>query len=115
MKMSTKAALLSTFVFPGTGHVLLKMYLRGFALAGVSFALIYYVASKTLEYALQIVEKMQSGDIQPDMTTITAMATNQLTGTDARLLNIATLAFITCWLIGIIDAYRAGRLRDRTG
>jgi len=115
MKMSTKAVLLSTFVFPGAGHLLLKKYVTGLSLAGIAFAGIYYATSKTLESAMQIVEQIQSGDIQPDVTTITQLAADQSTGADAWLLNMATLAFVICWLIGIIDSYRVGRVRDRNG
>ena len=113
MNKSTKAALLSAFVFPGVGHVFLKKYISGIVLVGASFAAIYYLISKTVEMALQITEKIQSGDVQLDVTAITELLSKQSIGTEAHLVNIATAAFIILWLIGIIDSYIVGTLQDK--
>lgn len=113
MKKSTKAALLSAFVLPGMGHIFLKKYICGIVLSGVSLAGIYYLVSKTVERALQILEKVQTGDTPLDIATITALASQQPTGPEADLLNVATVAFIICWLIGIVDAYRIGRAHEQ--
>ena len=110
MKKSTKAALLSAFVFPGIGHLYLKRYVAGVLLASASFASIYYLIAKAIERAFEISAKIQNGDVQLDVEAITALVSQQSSGADARLLNIATTAFIICWLIGIVDSYRAGRL-----
>jgi hypothetical protein len=112
MKRSTKAALLSAFVFPGAGHVFLKKYIAGIVLAVTSFSAIYYIFNNALERALQISEKIQSGDIQLDVAAITELVSKQPAGAEAQLLNIATVAVTLCWLIGIVDAYRIGRLSD---
>jgi hypothetical protein len=113
MKKSTKAALLSAFVFPGVGHLYLKKYMSGVLLAGASFAAIYYLIAKSVERAFEISEKIQSGDVPLDVQAITALVTQQTSGTDVILLNIATTALFVCWLIGIIDSYRVGRVRDK--
>lgn len=114
MKKATAAALLSALVFPGAGHLFLKKYIPGVALTGTSLTGVYYLISETLKRALQIVEKIQAGDIQPDVTAITELVTKQSTGTDATLLNIATVVLVICWLVGIIDSFRLGRVRDRS-
>lgn len=108
-----KAALLSAFVFPGVGHIYLKRYIPGVALVGVSLAGIYYSISKTVERSLQIVEKIQSGDVPLDVMAITELVSKQPTGTEAQLLDIATTVILICWLIGIIDSYRVGRGQDK--
>ena len=113
MKKSTKAVLLSAFVFPGAGHLYLKKYLLGGILACISLTGIYYVVTKTVERAWQIAEKIQTGEVQLDATTITELVSQQSAGTDSQLLNIATLAIIICWVVGIIDSYRVGRARDK--
>ena len=113
MKKSTKAVLLSALVFPGAGHILLKKYMTGVALVGVSFAAVWYLVSTTVEKSLQIVEQIQSGYVQPDVASIMELASKQETGTEADLLDIATYVLIICWLIGIIDSYRVGRVRDK--
>ena len=81
-------------------------------MAGTSFAAIYYLISNALERAFEISEKIQSGDVQLDINEITELVSQQSAGTDVQLLNIATAALIICWLIGIIDSYRAGCVRD---
>ena len=113
MRKSTKAALLSAFVFPGLGHFFLKKYVAGVVLVGVSFAGIYYVITKTVERALQITEKIQRGEIQPDIAAITELVSKQSTGSEVQLINIATIAFVSCWIVGIIDSYRVGCVQDR--
>lgn len=69
--------------------------------------------SKTVERSLQIVEKIQSGDVQLDVTAITESESRQPTGTEAQLLNITTAVIIICWIIGIIDSYRVGCVQDK--
>lgn len=113
MKKSTKAALLSAFVFPGVGHIFLKKTIPGIFLVGASLVATYYLISKTIENALQIFEKIQSGDVQLDVIAITELASKQLSGAESQLLDVATVAIIICWLIGIIDSYRVGRVRDK--
>jgi uncharacterized membrane protein len=113
MKRSTKAVLLSAFIFPGAGHVFLKKYIPGLILICASLASTYYIVSKTVEESMQIVEQIQSGYVQPDVASIEELVSNQSAGADAYLLDIATYIFIICWLIGIIDSYRVGRARDK--
>ena len=77
MKKSTKAVLLSTLVFPGVGHIFLKKYITGSALASATFAGSYYLISQAVERALQITAKIQSGDAQLDIAAITDLVTKQ--------------------------------------
>ena len=109
MSKTIKAALLSAFVFPGTGHFFLKKHLIGTLLAGAAFGSLYFVLSRMVEKALQINEKIQSGEVQLDIAVITELISKQPTGTDARLLNVAWTVLIIFWLIGVIDSYRVGR------
>ena len=113
MKKSTKAVLLSAFVLPGAGHLYLKKYVPGSILASVSLVGIYYLVTTTVERAWEIAEKIQSGAVQLDATTVTELVSQQSAGTDSQIVNIATLAIIICWVLGIIDSYRAGRVRDK--
>jgi hypothetical protein len=109
MNKSTKAALLSAFVFPGAGHLYLKKYIPAAVLAGSTLVGVYYLVAKSVEIAAKIAEKIQSGEAQLDATTITELVSKQTTGTESLLINIATIAILVCWVIGIIDSYRVGR------
>jgi len=107
-----KSALLSAFIFPGVGHIYLKRYIAGALLAGTAFIALYFVITAAVERALQIVDKIQSGEIQPDVEVITELVAKQPIGTEAQLTTIAMAVLIIAWLIGIVDSYRIGRLQD---
>ena len=113
MSKSIKAALLSAFVFPGVGHMFLKKYIAGTVLAGAAFAALYFLITKAVAWALKIAEKIETGEIQPDIAAITELVSNKVMGTDAQSLNIATTVLIVSWLISIVDSYRVGRGQDK--
>jgi hypothetical protein len=109
MTRSTKAALLSAFVFPGLGHIYLKQRLRGLLLAGVALVALVLVISNAVDTALQLSDAILSGELQPDSTSIAAALAAQPPDADALLVNGAYAALIIAWLFGIIDAWRTGR------
>lgn len=105
--------MLSALLFPGLGHIYLKKYIQGTVLASISLAGMYYVISKTVEQALQITEKIQSGEVQVDIAAITDLVAKQSSGAEAHFIDIATAVVTICWLIGIFDSYRVGKLLDK--
>ncbi len=109
MTKSTKAALLSALVFPGAGHLFLKKYVSAVVLASTAFIGVYYLTMTMVERALQITQKIQTGEIPLDVIGITELVSKQSSGDETQLINIATTAFVIVWLIGIIDSYRIGR------
>lgn len=115
VKKSITAALLSALVFPGVGHIYLKNYRPGIALAGVAFVATAYSFSIAAERALHISEAIQSGALPLDIEAVTRMASEQAGDANVHWLNVAIAAFCICWLIGVVDAYRLGRRRDRAG
>lgn len=113
MKKPMKAALLSAFIFPGLGHLHLKKYIPAVVLAGTAFAGLYFLIAKSVEAALQITEKIQSGEIQFDAATISELVSGQTAGAESQLLDIALAVLLVSWLIGIADSYRVGRAQDK--
>ena len=113
MNRSTKAVLLSALVFPGAGHLLLKKFILGFVLAGAAFVGLYFLIAGALANAWQIAEKIQSGEVPPDVGIIMELASQQATGAAAQPLNIALAVLCVSWLIGIADSYRVGRAQDQ--
>ena len=112
MKKSVKAALLSALVFPGAGHIFLKKYIPGVLLMGASICGIYYITSKVVEQAMQITGKILSDGTQMDALAIAELVSRQPIAAEAYLLNIASALIFICWVIGIVDAYRVGRVQD---
>jgi TM2 domain-containing membrane protein YozV len=112
MKTSTKAALLSGLVFPGAGHFYLKRYLPGVLLTLAASIAVYLIASYAVQTALDIVQQIESGSVQPDIATITTLVTEKMHQTEEAT-NHLTIAFVALWLIGIFDSYRVGRILER--
>lgn len=113
MKKTTKAVLLSALIFPGAGHIFLKRYTSASLLAAVSFGALYVIVSNAVDRALDIVDKIQRAELQPDITAITTVLSKQPLGADAQTINMATLVLIVVWLVAVADSYRAGRLQLR--
>lgn len=111
MKHATKAALWSGLVFPGLGHLYLKRYTRAALLFGGTAWTLYFIVARTVETALAVTEKLRSGDVPPDLETITRLVSQQSAGSE-QAMNIATLVLVALWLVGIVDAYRQGRAHD---
>lgn len=101
MKKSTKAALLSALVFPGTGHLYLKKYLPGLILAGISLVALYLLMADTLDQAYRIANQIAQGN-NVDLLTVEADSSAGLAG----------WVLLICWVLGIIDAHRLGRRAD---
>ncbi len=113
MSTSIKALLLSALVFPGAGHIFLKKYLIAAALAGSALIALYSIVSKAVEMANEIFLKIQGGEVSPDVAAISELVTQQTMSVDGQSMNIAATVLIVAWLIGIVDAYRLGRIQDR--
>jgi len=107
MKKSTKAVLLSVFVFPGTGHLLLKRYITGAVIVGTALLAYYILISNVFNKALGIAEKIQSGEIQPDIQVITELVLARTA--DTPQMNMAVVILFICWLVSVVDSYRLGR------
>lgn len=113
MRLSLKAALFSAFVFPGCGHFLLKRPFPGAVLVAVSVMSLWALISTALEKAEEISLGIQSGEIPLDISRITAEVSKQVSGSNTQLADIATWLLLVCWLVGIVDAYRVGRVQDK--
>lgn len=113
MSKSMKAALLSALVVPGAGHIYLKKYIAGVVLLGAAIIPIYYLVTTAITRALEITDKIQSGEVPLDVAAITELVAKQATGSEAQMQTIATTVFIISWLIGIIHSYRVGRVLDK--
>ncbi len=113
MSQALKAAMFSAFVFPGSGHFLLKKSVQGSLLAGVSILCIWALLSTALEKAQEISLKIESGEIPLDITRITDEVSKQVASGGTQLTDIATYLLLICWLVGIVDSYRVGWLQDK--
>jgi hypothetical protein len=112
MNNALKGALLSGLVFPGLGQIMLKHYKRGIALMlGVSVSLLVMIV-KVTQLALAILEKVASEGMAVDVGAISKSAIQAFTTSDSLIYNLVLLWMILCWIIGVVDAYRIGRMKD---
>ena len=113
MKKSLKAGLFSAFVFPGGGHLYLKKYIQAALLILVSVACVGVLLSVAMAKAQQISDKILAGEIPLDLARITAEISSQVGAGGTQNADIATYVLLICWLAGIIDSYRLGRIQDK--
>jgi hypothetical protein len=114
LRNSLKAALLSAFIFPGSGHILLKKYLQAALLATVATVCLYFLISNSFDMAQAISDKILNGEIQIDEASISSAISEQLANRDTQLINISTYIFVTSWLIGIIHSYMIGKAEHKS-
>ena len=113
MKRSSKAALLSAFVFPGAGHLYLKRYLSGAFLSAGAASALYILVSDVVRRAYEIVTKIQTGEAPPDLEAIIGLVSEQSHVTESSALSIAGLVLIGLWLIGVVDSYWRGGTEEK--
>lgn len=109
MKTSTKAALLSALVFPGTGHLLLKRYLTAAVLAAIALVGAYVLISQAVDIALVIADKINRGEIAVDPERIAAAIQAHTTAAQSQRADIALYSVAVAWGTGVIDAFRVGQ------
>jgi hypothetical protein len=115
MKLSTKAVLLSAFIFPGTGHLYLKQYLRGLAimligLSGLGF-IIWSVTESMFNHLDSVMVKMQGN---PSLKGISDIVGSE-TLTAAPYSDVVFYLLVCLWIFAIIDAYKQGKRNESRG
>ncbi len=113
MKVSYKAALLSTFVFPGVGQLYLKKYWRGLVIIFLSCTGLGYMIWSATVSAINrlddVMAKMQGNTT--NLRELSDIVGSKTLTTDSY--HNAVFYFIVCfWIFAIIDAYRIGRQRE---
>ena len=113
MRKTVKAVLLSSLVFPGTGHLSLKKPLQGWLLIGISIFCLYFIFSAVLSISNELGGKIQSGEIPNDPNMITELVTERVSGGDYQFVSTAVLVLMICWVFGVIDSMRIGLNQDK--
>lgn len=114
MKRAIKAALMSAFVFPGTGHFYLKKYTMC-AIFAFTFSIpLYFIVSEIAAKAEHVVEQIKNGEIPLDIAAISESLSSSTVGVDTQELNIKMYLLVIIWLIGIIDSFRMGHKKEES-
>jgi hypothetical protein len=113
VKHSWKGVYLSGLVYPGLGQIVQKHYARGIALAGivtVSLAATIYAA---VQKAQSLLTALADDSGSADLTKLLREAGGGAAGSDNGIIGISSLLIAGCWVVGIADAYLAGKQIDR--
>ena len=108
-----KAALLSALVFPGIGHFSLKKPLQGSILSGIAIVCLYFILTTVMDVAQGLSVKIQSGEVPFDVTKVSELVSQSLTGSDGRIVNISSLLLVICWVVGVVDSFRIGWMQGK--
>jgi TM2 domain-containing membrane protein YozV len=111
MNKPVKAALLSAFVFPGSGHFFLKKPVQGWLLSSISIVCLYFLMTAVVDIAQGLLVKLQAGEIPFDLIKISELITQQLTESDSGFVN--TVVLVSCSVIGVVDSLRIGWSQDK--
>ena len=112
MNNSLKGALLSGLVFPGLGQIVLKHYKRGAVIMLTVLVSLSVIIVEAVQKAFAILEKIELDGGTIDMNTISNAATQASTTSDSLIFSFAFLLIISCWIIGVVDAFRIGKKKD---
>ncbi|MCG9730233.1 hypothetical protein L1D44_10265, partial [Shewanella sp. Isolate13] len=105
-------ALLSAFVCPGSGHFYLKKHAMGKLLLFTTITSLCFLIWHAYQRAQLISQQILNGEIPLELNAIYSAVTQAPVGNEALYINIATMAFVAAWAIGVIDAYRQGKRLD---
>lgn len=108
MTRSTKAMLLSTLLWPGSGLFLWRRYGPASLLSGVAGVALYLLFSATLAMAQGIRAQILRGELPLEPAAI-LQAVQRAATASGHSLDLATLVLVSCWLAGVVLTYRAGR------
>lgn len=109
MQRSTRAVLLSALVFPGAGQLYLKRYMPAACLISIALACLFILVSGTIEQAQQISGKILGAELPLEADAIAELISQQVAAGELQQLNMASVGFLACWVVAIVDAYFAGR------
>jgi len=113
MKISTRATLLSLFMFPGSGHIFLKKHFFGCLYIGIAAAASLVLFISMMKRASVIADQIVAQQMSFSVSIIIELVTAAPPTDEAQLLNIAINVFLITWVVSTIDAYLAGRKVER--
>ena len=98
--------LLSGLVFPGSGHLALKCYLRASVLIIATLIALSAIVTVAVRHTLSVID---SGAIPLEADAITELVSSSISSADNSIINYSLLVVVACWGVGIIDSYRLAK------
>ncbi len=115
MQNATIAAILSAFLFPGSGHLMLKRKAMGWALVGLSLVPTCYLIYSISLTVIKLFTLIEKQILVPDLGVMAGYLWDHPFGDNPEMSYYALGFAILLWLFAIVDAYRIGyQLDERT-
>lgn len=114
MDRSLKAVLLSTLLYPGSGHFFLKKKLAGCIFIVLFSTPLFFLLNEIITKTNQVIAQIETGHIPFDIVSITAALTDITSGNNAQALTIKIYFMTAIWIISALDAYRLSRHQETT-
>lgn len=112
MKISTKAALFSGLVFPGTGLYLLKHYIRGSIFFVPALLMVLYIGNGLAAVYSELSTKLNANpQALPDIAKLTSDVQASLMAHLPHYHQAISL-FVIAWIISTISSYFAGKKQE---
>ena len=109
MKPSSKAASLSAFLFPGSGHMFLKLYVRGIIFIIIAGIGLFLMMEAAFSIAWTIANDIEQGKVAFDINSIRSVVEQTMGVYKDPSLQGAKWAIVISWIISTLDAYREGK------
>ncbi|GLS90138.1 hypothetical protein GCM10007916_12050 [Psychromonas marina] len=109
MNRSVKALLLSTLLYPGSGHFFLKRHLVGCMFAVLFSVPLLFLLDEIVTKTNQVITQIENGYIPLDIAAITDALTGILSDTEGQTLTLNVYVMSVVWVVSAIDAYRLGK------
>lgn len=113
MSNALKGVLLSALIFPGAGQIVLTRYGRGALFFAFSFISGLLCITAVVRQAVVILQQIAAkGEVItfPKILNITGQAS---TSASSLFLKVSFFAFLCCWLLAVVDAWRIGTELDK--
>ena len=112
MSKSVNAALLNTFVCPGSGHLYLGKKAIGWGIIAACFISLCVIMTVVMKRAQSIADEIVAGNIPLDFYSIYDAVHQSMTTNLPPSLNLAWIVLLICWIGGSISAYIMGKKLD---
>jgi len=112
MRKSIKAGLFSVLICPGTGHMLLRQWTKGFFFMAASLLALGILVTYQVNRVMEIWNGLLSGDINPDYQAIEQLLRETPPADTALLLSLSFYLILACWIGAAVDAYMQGDKLD---
>lgn len=113
MKLSSKAAVYSAFVFPGAGFFLVKRRELGIIFAVITLVAFFVVLSFAMPIARGIAEQIVSGRISPNPDIFMDEVRKAIAAIDDFTYHFSKTVLIVTWLVSIPLSFWMGKMIEK--